>query len=61
MAAGMMVVGATPLRYVANATAASPTGLDVTPIKLSTKDAIEVPGGYTSKILIRRGDPLFID
>lgn len=68
MAAGMLVVGRNmflnPGKVVAGeaaGAAAGPTGLGFTPIPLSTEDKIIVSPGYASEILIRWGDPLFLD
>ncbi|MBK9613105.1 alkaline phosphatase PhoX [Candidatus Amarobacter glycogenicus] len=43
------------------ATACVTKGLTFSPISLNGEDKVVAPAGYTSEILIRWGDPLFLD
>ncbi|GIW19463.1 MAG: phosphatase [Tepidiforma sp.] len=64
LAAGMLVVGKTTVLGAETAraqSAGSGSGLNFTPVKLDGSDRIIVPPGYKSEILIRWGDPLFLD
>ncbi|MGD9933515.1 MAG: PhoX family phosphatase [Dehalococcoidia bacterium] len=64
-AAGFVAMKATPMGAIVTgngvAQALGTTGLGFTPIALDSADQVKVASGYTSKVLIRWGDPLTLD
>jgi secreted PhoX family phosphatase len=64
LAAGMLVAGRNTVFGAETARAQSAggsSGLNFTPVKLDSSDKVLVPPGYKYEILIRWGDPLFLD
>ncbi|MEZ4553698.1 MAG: PhoX family phosphatase [Dehalococcoidia bacterium] len=56
---GSALLGPSPLVPQTAAAADPATGLGFTPLTLHTADSVVVPSGYSTKVLLRWGDPLF--